>query len=379
MYQFDNRIVMTLDAGGTNFVFSAMQANEEIVSPVCLQSNADKLEKCLETLVEGFSKIKVKLKENPVAISFAFPGPADYLNGIIGDLPNLKAFRGGVALGPFLHEKFGIPVFINNDGDLFAYGEAIGGILPEINRKLTEYGSSKQFKNLLGVTFGTGFGGGFVTNGKLHLGDNGSGGDLWVFRHKKYRNCITEEGVGISAIKRMYAEFSEDSSTILSPKDIYEIANGTKKGNPEAALHTFSEMGEEAGDTIAHAITLIDGLVVIGGGLTGAAKFFMPSLMNELNGTIGKLNGETFSRLEMKAYNLDDEQEMELFLKGNSELVIVPGTTKMVNYDSAKRIGIAISKLGACRAISLGAYAFALNTLDSEENYLKSLQINTVK
>ena len=166
MYQFDNRIVMTLDAGGTNFVFSAMQANEEIVSPVCLQSNADKLEKCLETLVEGFSKIKVKLKENPVAISFAFPGPADYLNGIIGDLPNLKAFRGGVALGPFLHEKFGIPVFINNDGDLFAYGEAIGGILPEINRKLTEYGSSKQFKNLLGVTFGTGFGGGFVTNGK---------------------------------------------------------------------------------------------------------------------------------------------------------------------------------------------------------------------
>lgn len=379
MYQFDNRIVMTLDAGGTNFVFSAMQANEEIVTPVCLESNADNLKKCLETIVKGFTQVKEALSEMPVAISFAFPGPADYLNGIIGDLPNLKAFRGGVALGPFLHEKFGIPVFINNDGDLFAYGEAIGGILPEINRKLSEYGSSKQFKNLLGVTFGTGFGGGFVTNGKLHLGDNGSGGDLWVFRHKKYRDCITEEGVGISAVKRMYDEFSGDLKYDFSPKDIFDIASGTKKGNQEAAMKTFAEMGEEAGDTIAHAITLIDGLVVIGGGLTGAARFFIPSLMNELNGTIGKLNGETFSRLEMKAYNLDDEQEFELFLKGNSELVIVPGTTKMVNYDSAKRIGIAISKLGACRAISLGAYAFALNTLDSEETYLKSLQINTLK
>ena len=379
MYQFDNRIVMTLDAGGTNFVFSALQANEEIVLPVCLESNADNLQKCLDTLIEGFTKVKGALKEAPVAISFAFPGPADYLNGIIGDLPNLKAFRGGVALGPFLCEKFGIPVYINNDGDLFAYGEAIGGILPEINRKLTENGSTKQFKNLLGVTFGTGFGGGFVTNGKLHLGDNGSGGDVWVFRHKKYRNCITEEGVGISAIKRMYAEFSGDSQSILSPKEIYEIADGTKQGNREAALRTFSEMGEEAGDTIAHALTLIDGLVVIGGGLTGAAKFFMPSLMTELNGTIGKLNGETFSRLEMKAYNVDVEQEQELFLKGNAELVMVPGTNKMVNYDSAKRIGIAISKLGACRAISLGAYAFALNTLDSEENYLKSLKINIVK
>ncbi|MDD4970464.1 MAG: ROK family protein [Paludibacter sp.] len=367
MYQFDNRIVMTLDAGGTNFVFSAMQANEEIVKPVCLESNADNLKKCLETLIEGFTRVKEGLSEIPVAISFAFPGPADYLNGIIGDLPNLKAFRGGVALGPFLQQEFGIPVFINNDGDLFAYGEAIGGILPEINRKLTESGSAKQFQNLLGVTLGTGFGGGFVTNSKLHLGDNGSGGDLWVFRHKKYRDCITEEGVSISAIKRMYMEFSGDIETALTPQEIFEIADGIKSGNQEAARRTFSEMGEEAGDTIAHAITLVDGLIVIGGGLTGAAKYFMPALMKELNGTIGKLNGETFSRLEMKAYNLDNEDELNEFIKGNSTFVNVPGTSRMVYYDSAKRTGIAISKLGACKAIAMGAYAFALHTLDSEE------------
>ena len=368
MYKFDNRIVMTLDAGGTNFVFSALQANEEIVTPVSLPSNADNLQKCLDTLVEGFTKIQQALTEIPVAISFAFPGPADYLNGIIGDLPNLKAFRGGIALGPFLHEKFGIPVYINNDGDLFAYGEAIGGMLPEINRKLNEGGSTKQFRNLLGVTFGTGFGGGFVTNGKLHMGDNGSGGDVWVFRHKKFRDCITEEGVGVSAIKRMYTEFSGDKNADYSPKDIYDIADGTMPGNQEAALRTFSEMGEEAGDTIAHAITLVDGLVVIGGGLTGAARFFMPSLMNELNGRIGKLNGETFSRLEMKAYNLDNDQDLKEFIKGNSTLVNVPGTDMMVNYDAAKRIGIAVSKLGACKATSLGAYAFALHMLDTEDS-----------
>jgi glucokinase len=366
MYQFDKRIVMTLDAGGTNFVFSAMQANEEIVNAVCLPSNADNLAKCLGTLVEGFTRVKESLSEDPVAISFAFPGPADYVNGIIGDLPNLKAFRGGIALGPFLKEKFGIPVFINNDGDLFAYGEAIGGILPEINLKLEVSGSTKRYKNLLGVTFGTGFGGGIVTNGRLHMGDNGSGGDVWVFRHKKYRNCITEEGVGVGAIKRMYAEFSGDTFTELSPKDIYDIAETTKLGDQNAALRTFSEMGEEAGDTIAHAITLIDGLVVVGGGLTNAYKYFMPSLMNELNGTIGKLNSETFSRLQMKAYNLDDQLEMSNFLIGNSKLINVPGTTIMVNYESDKRIGIAVSKLGAPKAIALGAYAFALHYFDSE-------------
>lgn len=371
MYQFDKRIVMTLDAGGTNFVFSAMQSNVEIVNPICLPSNADVLEKCLQTLVDGFTQVKAQLNEEPVAISFAFPGPADYVNGVIGDLPNLKAFRGGIALGPFLNEKFGIPVFINNDGDLFAYGEAIAGILPEINHKLAEAGSSKRYKNLLGVTFGTGFGGGVVTNGKLHMGDNGAGGDVWVFRHKKQRNCITEESVGVAAIKRMYSEFSGNTADDLSPKDICQIASGIKAGDKEAALKTFAELGEEAGDTIAHAVTIVDGLVVIGGGLTGAADFFMPALLNELNGTISRLNGDTFPRLQMKAFDLDNAQQLEAFIKGSSTLVPIPGTDKMTNYNSEKRIGVAVSKLGASKAIALGAYAFALNEMDvaTEQNF----------
>ena len=365
-YQFDNRIVMTLDAGGTNFVISAMQANEEIVKSICLPSNSDNLNKCLETLVEGFEIVKSMLSENPVAISFAFPGPADYKNGIIGDLPNLKAFRGGTALGPFLNEKFNIPVFINNDGNLFAYGESIAGLLPEINKNLQESGSTKHYKNILGLTLGTGFGAGFVMDGKLSIGDNFSGGDVWLFNHKKFPNCITEESVGVSAIQRMYAEFSNNTQSTLTPKDIFDIAEGVKEGNQLAALKTFAEMGEEAGNTIANAITLIDGLVVIGGGLTGAAKYFMPALLSELNGKIGKLNGETFPRLQMHAYNLNDTNELNKFIEGSSTFVNIPGTSKSVCYDSDKKIGVAISKYGASKSIALGAYAFALNSLDNE-------------
>ena len=364
MYQFDKRIVMTLDAGGTNFVFSAIQANVEIVESICLVSNADNLTNCLSTLVEGFLKVKVQLKEEPVAISFAFPGPADYVNGVIGDLPNLSAFRGGVALGPYLKNKFGIPVFINNDGDLFTYGEAIGGVLPLINKLLHDSGSSKQYKNLLGVTLGTGFGAGIVTNGQLHIGDNGAGGDVWVFRHKKFSDYITEESVGIAAVKRMYAEYSGDFTSDLSPKDISEIAKGNKIGNIEAAKRTYDELGEEAGDTIAHAITLIDGIVVIGGGLTGSSELFLPSLMAELNGSINKFNGEKFPRLQMKPYNLDNQNEMSAFIEGSSSKVKIPGSTTEVNYNSEKRIGIIISKLGASKAISIGAYAYALQSLD---------------
>lgn len=114
MYSHDNRVVITLDAGGTNLVFGAMQANKFIVEPITLPSHAENLDKCLATMVEGFQAVIDRLSEKPVAISFAFPGPADYPNGIIGGyLPNFPSFREGVALGPFLEAKFGIPVYIN--------------------------------------------------------------------------------------------------------------------------------------------------------------------------------------------------------------------------------------------------------------------------
>jgi glucokinase len=101
-YTTDNRIVMTLDAGGTNFVFSAARAGEEIIAPISLPARASTLEQSLQTIRTGFEQVKSQLSEQPVAISFAFPGPADYPNGIIGDLKNLPTFRGGVALGPML-------------------------------------------------------------------------------------------------------------------------------------------------------------------------------------------------------------------------------------------------------------------------------------
>ena len=57
MYNNDNRIVMTLDAGGTNFVFSAIQGNQEIVDPVCKSAPVKDLTLCLDVLTAGFEQI----------------------------------------------------------------------------------------------------------------------------------------------------------------------------------------------------------------------------------------------------------------------------------------------------------------------------------
>lgn len=363
MYENDKRIVMTLDAGGTNFVFSAMKGGESIISPVILSAHSDSLTSCLSNLVTGFETVLTLLPYPPVAISFAFPGPADYEQGIIGNLPNFTSFRGGVALGPFLKAKFGLPVFINNDGNLFAYGEALAGLLPDINRRLREAGSVKQYKNLLGITLGTGFGGGVVIDGTLLCGDNGTGGDVWCLRNKKYPQYIAEEGVSIRAVKRVYAERSGDHSA-YTPKDIFDIAEGTIHGDMQAARDAFAELGEMAGDAIASAITIVDGLIVIGGGVAGAAKYIVPALINELRSRTGMMDGSVFDRLQMQVFNLDDAAEFTVFAKGEAVKIKIPTMESEINYDPCKRIGVGISKQGASKSIAMGAYVFALKHLD---------------
>ncbi len=369
-YRNDNRVVLTLDAGGTNMVFGAMRGGEFITAPITLPSNSSELDLCLQTMVKGFKAIIEAIGCEPDAISFAFPGPADYPHGIIGGyLPNFPSFRDGVALGPFLSRTFGVPVFINNDGDLFGYGEAVGGMLPEINARLEAAGSAKRYRNLIGYTFGTGFGIGVVVNGELNRGDN-SCVETFCLPHKDDRNIIVEEGVAVRAVKRVYAEISGDKDHKFEPKDIYDIAEGKIPGNVEAAKEAFRKMGEVAGDAMATAVTLTDGLIVIGGGITAAKKYIMPGLLASLRSKMHTLGGDELNRVQMEVYDLDNEEEFAAFAKGSERKIKIYGSDEEVTYDPQKRIGVCLSKMGASKAISTGAWLFALDRLDAGEDLL---------
>jgi predicted NBD/HSP70 family sugar kinase len=364
----DSRIVLTLDAGGTNMVFGAMKGGEYYGETITLPSNSNNLDLCLQAMVLGFGTIIERLgKEQPVAISFAFPGPADYPNGIIGGfLPNFPSFRDGVALGPFLKQKFGVPVFINNDGDLYAYGEALGGALPEINKRLEDAGSAKRYHNLIGYTFGTGFGIGTVIDGRLNRGDN-SCVETFCLKHPDMPDIIVEDGVAIRAVKRVFGELCGNPNHGLEPKEIGAIAKGNAPGDQAAAIKAFDKMGEVAGDAIATAVTLIDGLVVIGGGIMNNHEFLMPGILRTMRSKMHQLTGEELNRVQMKVYNLDDPAEFVDFARGEARRLKVYGSDEEVVYDPQKRIGVMRSKIGASKAISLGAYAFALSELDKKE------------
>ena len=363
----DKRVVLTLDAGGTSFRFSAIRGGETITETITVPSNAGDLDKCLANIVGGFTRVMEQCPSAPVAISFAFPGPADYPNGIIGDLPNLPGFRGGVALGPMLEDKFGLPVFINNDGDLFTYGEAIAGFLPYVNGLLEKAGGSRRYKNLFGVTLGTGFGAGIVVNGTLLAGDNSISGEIWLLRNKLDPDTNVEEGVSIRAIRRIYAKeagipFEESPE----PRHIFEIGTGARPGDAPAAIEAFRRMGEVAGDAMANTLTLVDGLAVIGGGISAAGPLFLPSLAAELNGTYRSPDGTLFPRLASTAFNLEDPDQLETFLAGGTRVIQTPVSGRPVVYNVPRRVGVGLSRLGTSKAIAVGAYAYALQKLEAE-------------
>jgi len=364
-YSNDERTVMTLDAGGTNFVFSAIQAENEIIEPVRLPAKADNLDQCLETIIQGFSLVEERIPGTAAAISFAFPGPADYPNGIIGDLGNLPAFRGGVALGPMLEEQFGLPVFINNDGDLFALGESVAGLLPEINQKLVEVSSPKRYHNLIGITLGTGFGCGIVNRNVLLRGDNSAGGEIWLMRSKLHNACFAEEDVSIRSVKRVFQEETGDTA-VPEPREIYEIATGVRQGSKHAALKAFDALAESVGDALANTVTLADGLVVIGGGLAGAAPLFLNRIVDEMNGHIDTISGQPVPRLVSTVHNLDDAEDTSRFLHARTKEISVPRSAKRVIYNMEKKTGVGTSRLGTSRAVGIGAYVFALQHIDSQ-------------
>jgi hypothetical protein len=76
------------------------------------------------------------------------------------------------------------------------------------------------------------------------------------------------------------------------------------------------------------------------------------------------LKGEEVNLVQMKVYDLDNPEEFKQFAKGEVKKIKVYGEERHVDYDSKKRVGVTISQMGASKAVSLGAYTFAISELD---------------
>ena len=176
------------------------------------------------------------------------------------------------------------------------------------------------------------------------------------------------KGMKVKGIMRGYAGLLQEE---IVDMDGTSVADTIGRGG--TILYTarcpefMTEEGQKCGAEICRKHN-IDGLVVIGGGITAARKWIMPGLLRELRAKMHTLSGDELNRVQMKVYDLDDEAEFREFAKGRLQPLKVYGTDRYVAYDPQKRIGVTISKLGASQAVSVGAYAFALSQLDSNDN-----------
>lgn len=105
-----------------------------------------------KNIVHCIEKLKT---ENTKAIGISWAGFVDAENGIVKHSPNITGFE-NFPLQAKLEAECGIPVCIENDAHIFAYAEA--------------HSMESSPKTLLGITIGTGIGGGVIQDGVLFRG-----------------------------------------------------------------------------------------------------------------------------------------------------------------------------------------------------------------
>ena len=241
----------------------------------------------IEELAGFINRFKAQYAGQPLAVAVGAPGDVDNKNGILRYNPNLKFTDvSDWPIAQQLYEKTGILPRIANDATLAAWG-------------VYETDLHRQGTNVLVITLGTGVGGGLILNKELYQGTNGTAGEIG---HAKIslsanaplcgcgmRGCL-ESFVGTIGLKRRARAAaqlhpqSELARQIGSGTDfkIEAIFRAAEKGCL-AALKNWEETGRYLGIGIANLVLTLDvDTVVLTGGVSGAAPYFMPALKQVL-------------------------------------------------------------------------------------------------
>jgi glucokinase len=197
------------------------------------------------------------------AIGLGTPGPADAAGRIARVAINLAGWR-DVPIADWLEEKTGRPTILANDANCAGLGEAW-------------LGAGRNFQDLILLTLGTGVGGAVVMNGELFVGRQGTAAELGLITlnpdgppcNSGNRGSL-EQYCSIQAIQRQ---------TGRAPAELYHQAQA---GDVEAITfwHTY---GRWLGAGLASLVyVLTPEAIILGGGVSAAADFFLPTVLQEL-------------------------------------------------------------------------------------------------
>lgn len=187
------------------------------------------------------------------AIGIGVPGLVDRQNGVVYNLVNIPHWD-VVALREILEPRFGARVVIDNDANCFALGERVFGV-------------GRQYENFVGLTLGTGLGGGIIQQGRLLADSNCGSGEFGMM---PYRDNILEYYCSGSYFMNIWG---------VDGKTMYERA---LKGDAEA-LEAYRQLGEHIAAAVKIVMLAVDPeMIVFGGSVAAAHALFEKSLWENL-------------------------------------------------------------------------------------------------
>jgi glucokinase len=196
------------------------------------------------------------------------PGVFDPSSGHTLFLPNLPGTWRNVPVGPVLHQELGCPVRLINDARAFVLAEAT-------------YGAGRGAETVVGLTLGTGIGGGIVLHGRLHEGMDGSAGEIGHHTVDPNgppcgcgnRGCLETYASGPSIAAQGMRAVAQGMTTRIAglvEHDLNRITPETIMRAAEqgdaVACDILARAGDALGIGIANMVTVLSPEVVVLGG-----------------------------------------------------------------------------------------------------------------
>jgi glucokinase len=206
------------------------------------------------------------------AVSLVVPGTVNVEEGSVVKAPNLPCLD-GFPLGAALTEQLHVSAVLENDANAAAVGEMWQGAAVGCN-------------TIIGVTLGTGVGGGIILDGKLWRGVDGAAAEIGHMCVDPFggvactcgsRGCL-EVFASATAIVRMTREASPrypDSVLQVNENLTAETIFEAGQEADELALEIFRRMGVYLGIGLANLINILNPeMIVIGGGVVNGWDLF---------------------------------------------------------------------------------------------------------
>jgi glucokinase len=257
------QLAIGVDVGGTKILAGLVDRDGRIVRRHKRATPHDTQEHVLRELEAAISEL---LSDDVGAIGFGAPAPTDQKRGILFQTVNTPL--GNVPLRDRFHDRFGLPVGLDNDANAAAIGE-------------WRAGAGRGVDDMVMLTLGTGLGGGVITGGRPYRGNNGIGVELGhvvvVHDGRPCQGVCTGRGhlepyvTGLAATAAAQEAFGPSA-------DAHRLIRLAQEGDA-TALAILGEIGSYLGSGMGSFANVFGPeLMVIGGGFGVAGfDFLVPS------------------------------------------------------------------------------------------------------